>query len=88
MLAFSLPTSFPYQSHHLLWANLSLLVLARDEGGARHSRWADSHGRADSGPGEGAEEAGGVHVGLSGVLRVSALLWGSNWQTRACESRN
>lgn len=69
-------------SHHLLWANLGLLVLAREESGTRHggNGWAGSHGRAGSGgPGEGAEEACGVHVGLPVVLRVSALLWGSNW---------
>ena len=79
--------SFPHsttsyvQSHHLLRANLGLLVLAGDEGGARQGGGADGHGRASSGgPGEGAEETGGVHDGLSGVLRVSALLWGSNWR--------
>lgn len=48
---------------HLLRSNLSLLVLARCERRARHHRWADGGGRAESGPGEGAEETG-VHVGL------------------------
>jgi hypothetical protein len=37
-------------SHHLLWANLGLLVLAREESGTRHggNGWAGSHGRAGS----------------------------------------
>ena len=72
-------------SHHLLWANLGLLVLAREESGTRHggNGWAGSHGRAESsGPREGAEETG-VHGGLSGVVRVSALLLGSNWREGA-----
>jgi hypothetical protein len=61
---------------HLLWANLGLLVLAREESGTRHggNGWASSHGRAGSGgPGEGAEEACGVHVGL---LDEGSEAWG------------
>jgi hypothetical protein len=58
-------------THHLLLRGLRLLGLAGSKGRAGHGRWADSGGRAESGPGEGTEEAG-VHGGLSG-LRVSAL---------------
>jgi hypothetical protein len=53
-------------SYHLLRSNFSLLVLARDEGRACHDRWPNSSGRAESGPREGADEAG-VHAGLSGA---------------------
>ncbi|KAH7392142.1 hypothetical protein DE146DRAFT_634315 [Phaeosphaeria sp. MPI-PUGE-AT-0046c] len=51
--------------YHLLGADLGLLGLAGDKGRASHGRWADGSGRAESGPREGAEEAG-VHGGLSG----------------------
>jgi hypothetical protein len=70
-------------SHHLLRGDLGLLGLAGDKGRARHGRWADSRGRAESGPREGTEEAG-VHGGLSG-LRVSALRGRANSQQTACE---
>jgi hypothetical protein len=53
-------------SHHLLGPDLGLLVLAGGESRACHGRGAGSSGRAESGPREGAEEAG-VHDGLSGV---------------------
>jgi hypothetical protein len=59
VLHYSQPT------HHLLRGGLGLLGLAGSKGRAGHGRWADSRGRAESGPGEGTEEAG-VHGGLSG----------------------
>jgi hypothetical protein len=67
-------------SHHLLRSDLGLLVLAREQSRAGHGRWAGSDGRAESGPREGAEEAG-VHDGLSGVAgqraaaEVQLALW-------------
>lgn len=61
-------------SYHLLGSNLGLLVLARGERRAGHDGWADSRGRAESGPGEGAEEAG-VHGGLT-AARGSARCCG------------
>jgi len=61
----SILSLYQHCSYHLLGANLSLLVLARDECRARHDGWADGRGRAEGGPGEGAEDAG-VHGGLSG----------------------
>jgi hypothetical protein len=78
-LSHSVSIHYPHlhqlSSYHLLRSDLGLLVLARDEGRAGHSRWADSSGRAESGPREGAEEAG-VHAGRSRVCR-SARCCGS-----------
>jgi hypothetical protein len=74
-------TRYP-TTHHLLWGNLGLLGLAGDKGRAGHGRWADSCGRAESGPREGTEEAG-VHGGLSG-LQVSALRGRTNSRQTAC----
>lgn len=52
--------------YHLLGADLGgLLLLLTSERRAGHDGRADSGGRAESGPGEGAEEAGGVHRGRS-----------------------
>ncbi len=51
---------------HLLGAGLALLVLLGSERRAGHDGGADGRGRAESGPGEGAEEASGVHRGRSG----------------------
>lgn len=70
-------------AHHLLCANFGLLVLARNQGRARHNRWADDGGRAESGPREGAEEAG-VHAGLSGVAgqRAAAGVQLALWSLR------
>jgi len=64
-------------SHHLLWSDFGLLGLAGDEGRACHGRWAGSSGRAESGPREGAEEAG-VHDGLSGLAGQRAAA-GVQW---------
>jgi hypothetical protein len=56
--------------YHLLSADLGgLLLLLAGERGAGHDSRADGGGRAESGPGEGAEEAGGVHRGRSASLR-------------------
>lgn len=54
------------RAHHLLRGNLGLLALGSNESRARHDRWADHGGLAERGPGEGAEEACGVHRGLCG----------------------
>lgn len=87
----SFPT-LPAQStrghpHHLLWADLGLLGLAGDESRACHGGGADSRGGAEGSPGKGTEETG-VHDGLSGLLRVSALLRGSNGGVGAFERGN
>ena len=56
--------------YHLLGADLrGLLLLLAGDRGAGHDSRADSGGRAESGPGEGTEEAGGVHGGRSESLR-------------------
>jgi hypothetical protein len=73
------------QSHHLLRSDLRLLVLARDEGGARNHRWAGGCGHAEGGgPREGAEEAG-VHGGLSRVCGSARCCGDSIGRYRACE---
>lgn len=75
----SIPHAAPWggQSHHLLWADFALLVLARGEGRTGQGGRADGRRGAESSPREGAEEAG-IHDGLSGLVRVSARLRGSN----------
>jgi hypothetical protein len=62
--------------YHLLSADLGgLLLLLAGERRAGHDSRADGGGRAESGPGEGAEEAGGVHRGRSAGAGLTH--WGS-----------
>ena len=53
------------------------LALGSSESWAGHGRWACDGGHAES-PREGADEARGVHDGLSWEIWVSATLWDSN----------
>lgn len=70
-------------NYHLLWSNLGLLGLARDESWARHGGWANGGGRAESGPREGAEDAS-VHDGLATVRgqRAAAGTQLASWSLR------
>ena len=68
VLATLMPLSmYSMRVYHLLGADLGgLLLLLAGERGAGHDSRADGGGRAESGPGEGAEEASGVHRGRPG----------------------
>lgn len=72
--------------YHLLGADLGgLLLLLAGERRAGHDGRADGGGRAESGPGEGAEETGGVHRGRSVSLRSAVRGRGrANCCGRAC----
>ena len=89
VLATLMPLSmYSMRVYHLLRADLGgLLLLLAGERGAGHDGRTHGGGRAESGPGEGAEEAGGVHRGRSASLRSavrarrSANCCGRAWQS-------